>query len=678
MEGATSSAGNVGTLPVKALRRRRVGRALRLVLICGASLLAGAALPASAAAFDMGPHADLTFDALTREGAALGAAQVAQATNCYDDMFQIADTVLQDERAAPIHDQVDAIFGPAELRRLSRDHMHFANCPDSAALSRQWDRLLVGTWAAVQEVKQRPQGTRGLELLVVLGESLHVVQDFYAHSNWAHVPTYPGWDHPENTIRDETWFEVDGAVKAALPLTVGAHEEMGKDWPGRPHFDRAYQEAFLASWEWVRMVRAWVGEPLWRDAMSYRDYSIAQEMYLLRQLAMSVETGYWKGPGSGGDFSVLTAAALNYTAYHSAMQPPNPQPQIRDSYLVAWKRYCPAIAGDPAGKPAPDTLPAAVARPEWLAIDTLRVREEVAQGKPVDADGDPDFYAVLSVNGVDYQTNVVRDADDYTPTQWKTWAPLAPGTPVTVTYALWDADAQGDQPCDIVPGPALAWSWSGPVGELPTLVETEGADAIVRFRLVREPVTAAVLPQPGAHGWYTAPVLLALAGQDRSGAGIARLDYGITTAAGTRFTQYAAPFTVGDEGATLVRFFATDNAGNLEDAQETTLRIDSRAPAPRALNHPTVRRFRQGTLKYAVEDPLPSSGRAVATIKVKKKAGKVVKTLGGKVWQPVNTAQSVKFSVGSLKPGRYTWLVYATDYAGNPQTAIARSYLTVK
>ena len=648
-------------------------------MLCGALTLIALAFPGQAAAFSTGYHYDLTADALVRENCSATAIQVAQVSNAYDDMFQITTQVLTDPRVAAARDQLDAIYGPAELRDLSERYEHFAGCPDYAALSAQWDRLLVGTWAAVQEVKERPEPTRTIEFLTILGQSLHVVQDFYAHSNWAEAVVSPGWSNPAGTVRDETWFDVPEQARQARALTVGPHDDMGKDWTGRPHFDRAYHDAFLAGWEWTRMLRAWAGEPLWRQAAAYTDYTAAQESRELKRVAMYVEEGYWKGPGSG-DMDQLISVARRYLFSHAALwsSASGESTQVQDAYLLAWKRYCPVITADPQGKPYPTTLPSPVTRPQWLAVDTVHVGEVRGQGGAIDAGGLPDFTAVLTVNGVEYSTNVMRDADSFRPFFWKTLVPVAPDATVSLSYALFDEDETGDQPCDVAPGDAMAWTWSSKMAELPLETQTQGRDASLTFRIMRAPLTSVDVAAPsGRHGWYRGPVAVALAAQDFSGAGIDRVDYGISDAAGTAFSRYQAPFSLAREGATTLTVFATDLAGNIEDAQEKTFHIDSQSPTPVALNHPVVRRSGVCTLRYLVRDPLPSSGSVAVTITVRNAGGKLVKTIDVP-WMPANAAAAAKFPVKAFRPGKYFTTISAVDYAGNPEVAQAKSSFTVK
>ena len=92
----------------------------------------------------------------------------------------------------------------------------------------------------------------------------------------------------------------------------------------------------------------------------------------------------------------------------------------------------------------------------------------------------------------------------------------------------------------------------------------------------------------------------------------------------------------------------------------------------------TVKRGKTAVLKYRVNDPAPNGGTATVTIKVKNKAGEVVKTLKPVV-KPVNTPQAWRFTVPpTWKAGAYRFYVYATDMAGNTQSKVGYNTLTVK
>ncbi|TFD47356.1 hypothetical protein E3T33_02520 [Cryobacterium sp. TMT1-2-1] len=95
------------------------------------------------------------------------------------------------------------------------------------------------------------------------------------------------------------------------------------------------------------------------------------------------------------------------------------------------------------------------------------------------------------------------------------------------------------------------------------------------------PTTSASVPVAPASGWYTAGVLVSLAGQD-SLSGIDDTFYSVDGGA----TQgYGAPFTFTTAGTHTIAFWSTDVAGNLEAATgEITLRIDVAPPVTTVIN----------------------------------------------------------------------------------------------
>ena len=85
---------------------------------------------------------------------------------------------------------------------------------------------------------------------------------------------------------------------------------------------------------------------------------------------------------------------------------------------------------------------------------------------------------------------------------------------------------------------------------------------------------------------------------------------------------------------------------------------------------------KKATLKYQVNDAAPNLGTATAVIKIKNRAGKVVKTIrpGAKA---VNVLQKATFTC-KLAKGKYKFYVTATDAAGNVAVKAAVNKLTVK
>lgn len=96
-----------------------------------------------------------------------------------------------------------------------------------------------------------------------------------------------------------------------------------------------------------------------------------------------------------------------------------------------------------------------------------------------------------------------------------------------------------------------------------------------------------------------------------------------STGGGATWTSGAtAPISA--QGITTLRYRSSDNAGNTEADQTTTVRIDSVKPVPRALANKTVKKGKKVSLRYRVHDK--AGPRARVKIKIYKGA-KLRKTL---------------------------------------------------
>jgi hypothetical protein len=130
------------------------------------------------------------------------------------------------------------------------------------------------------------------------------------------------------------------------------------------------------------------------------------------------------------------------------------------------------------------------------------------------------------------------------------------------------------------------------------------------------------------------------------------------------------------DGRHTLSFFSTDFLGNQEPVKTASFGIDTGRPTTRALKAASVVRGKTVTLRYRVNDPKPSSGKATVTIRVKTRAGKTVLTLrpGVKATNRDLTAKAVI----KLKRGEYRFQVYARDLAGNTQVKAGSARLRVR
>jgi hypothetical protein len=218
---------------------------------------------------------------------------------------------------------------------------------------------------------------------------------------------------------------------------------------------------------------------------------------------------------------------------------------------------------------------------------------------------------------------------------------------------------------------------AGNVEAATTVTFTVGADTTA-------PATVASGATDGA--WYKAAVLVHLAATDEAaGSGVATLtstlDAGapvVVHAASTDVNIAVDAVTHANDGAHTLTWQAADVAGNVELLKTLTVNIDTRRPVPKARWAASVIRGRTATLKYKVVDAAPNSGRAAVVIKVKNRAGTLVKTLSY-ASKPVNTLLTGKFTAPrTWKAGTYRFYVYATDGAGNKQLTAASNKLVVR
>ena len=128
---------------------------------------------------------------------------------------------------------------------------------------------------------------------------------------------------------------------------------------------------------------------------------------------------------------------------------------------------------------------------------------------------------------------------------------------------------------------------------------------------------------------------------------------------------YSGSLTISTLGSTYVDYLALDGAGNWENGSHRGwVNIDQGRPTCVALANAAVKTGKRVQLRYRVNDPLPSCGKANATIRIYRH-GKLVKKLTT-VKVAVNKALVHSWRV-TLRKGSYTWVVSATDIAGNAQ-----------
>lgn len=417
---------------------------------------------APAQGFHGGYHWDLSRDCLIERGFNQPAIQLVQISNWYADAFESAKIEKELLGIIPLPNPLDWSFSNTGAQDASDQYMHFDQLANYTAVASEWDRLTTNTYYAVSVADSRgtPEG-----LLIALGLSLHVVQDFYSHSNWSEI----------DLGGDATWFDVSVAAKESR-LSAGeieiythtsgsrSHDQLNKDHAGRPGFETAYREAFYASCQWIDLVQTWVTPELWSAAKAYQSPAVASEADWDREIM--TYAGTWKGPWSRSNDDVTAT----FTQYLNESHP------IQDR----WVEYALMIGTSQQPAQVPRSDPPYSEGRGWLVVNTDRIMQtDCSTIEDIDPGGEADFYAVLRLNDREYLEALVEDEDNLVP-QWLTVIPINQEvSTIHLDYAVYDDDGglrYGNDQCDIAPArDTRIWIYDGsPMSLNGISIETNG------------------------------------------------------------------------------------------------------------------------------------------------------------------------------------------------------------
>ncbi len=458
-------------------------------------LLALAALSASATpagAYYTGPHADITTDAMTAEGFGPDAAGVAQVNNWFVDFYE-NETVNPFSGHADLKTRLGALnlftesWSDEVVDAAERGHFDSSTpgLADTAGMTREWDRLRRVTWTLSREAC----ATRdALQLLGVLGISLHQVQDFYTHTNWiepqraggAEVPLGsdgPGWQ-ARGFGSGPTWFDVPAAARDQVTIYTAATAEgrrqhgewdgsdtgvasdgnrtlsgtMAKDWHGRPLYLQSAIAAYFATRQWLRAVRAWVAdEACWARAQRYSEHLRDLRHDQAGSFGISRYAGRWQGQGDpalGGGVSGPGSSLLNLRAVIRSYFKPRLVPLVlrgRTAFRARFEGYT-VFGGPNPGRVQglvtrmADTEPVGELGPvpssqdlqrsmRFVVLRVLRM-EGIHLGDPVNDHAD--LYARARIAGQPFASAVIHGHDSFSfpdPHEPTTWLKAVPAVP---------------------------------------------------------------------------------------------------------------------------------------------------------------------------------------------------------------------------------------------------------
>ena len=396
-------------------------RRLLVAALTAAVTIVSAAVPAWA--FDTGPHANITEDSLQRLGFNRPAADAVQVANWLTDYYTSTPTIGS---------------GP----KCDLEKLHFDDVFSNADIASYWTTLAANTKAAAQQAER---DNDVVEFYTVLGMSLHVVQDYYTHSNWVEQNGASG---PYKTT---TWFETSsppsglftGWYANCLNIPQGSHVPHGGYTSGlnhdsvvRPRFDRAYVYALAGSYEWAQNVLGWVSSGFAARVKTYSPsasdaadlaYDQKASIYISEWIQNPVNTasldGHWNGNRSGYA-AAFAAFAAGWTSAHNSV------------YVRTFKQkavyatlsrglYQPATVAMPAFTPYPTSGTV-------FAMRTLSVNANFKVGT------ESYFGTLVPASGYAY-----RDASQYhlprTNVPWLQLMLVPSNTPsVAFQYSLWN------------------------------------------------------------------------------------------------------------------------------------------------------------------------------------------------------------------------------------------------
>jgi hypothetical protein len=193
------------------------------------------------------------------------------------------------------------------------------------------------------------------------------------------------------------------------------------------------------------------------------------------------------------------------------------------------------------------------------------------------------------------------------------------------------------------------------------------------------PTTAAL---GGGDAWHRGPVTVTFTAEDLGpdASGVAYTEYQLDDGRWQQDTSLTVPAPPNASAVHVIVYRSMDKAGNLEEAQTLTVKIDTVEPTAAVLANAEVQQGGRVTFQFRVSDSRPSgtlrSPKAMVKIAIKTMGLKVVKrlTIGRRA---TNTRLRYTWKC-TLQKGTYRFFVYATDAAGNAQARVGSGKLVVK
>jgi hypothetical protein len=219
-------------------------------------------------AFDTWWHAECTRKAMTANGFSGDARLATQVSNYITD-FHSAGLFSSPE--------TESLLKVTKKQEWSFEFMHFDAIYTTAHIEKNWENIYINTVNALNKYNGSSNVKKGFKLIVlfnIIGASLHIVQDFYSHSNW--VNTFDSLKL--NPI--PTWYQKDSIERNKYKLFTGAypdgsakgkinHKDLNKDYSTRNLNQQAVEVAERASIEWIKKIMEATPDLPWAELKAY-------------------------------------------------------------------------------------------------------------------------------------------------------------------------------------------------------------------------------------------------------------------------------------------------------------------------------------------------------------------------------------------------------------------------
>lgn len=418
------------------------GAALALTIVA-----ATAASPA--AAFDTGPHTDITTEALRDEGFGTPAADIAGVNNYWVDLYSQAGETPYSGHASWYKELLAGAYFDREhwsqavmdaAGQSHFDNQHVRPLTDTASVEREWLHLRRIAHMQMQRARQHQDP---LEVITVIGQTLHPVQDFYTHTNWIEpsgANESPGWaSKGQGSV--PTWFDVPKQQRDAQGVRIfpgsvpGDEREHGnwqqdgnlslktataKDWPGRPLYNEAYMSSYFASRTWVQALRDYLGDDaLWNRARAYAQNLSSLKFDKWGAYNVPAYVGHWSGEGGVCKY-VVTCGGPEAGAGGSlvgARWATNKYFEDRPGGTIFRKTFYRLITG--MGETPPAVPESQLAVPSSRAIQEqtqfVRLRMTKIGGGDLTDPGwdDADLYGRATIDGHDFISAMIQGHDTF-------------------------------------------------------------------------------------------------------------------------------------------------------------------------------------------------------------------------------------------------------------------------